>query len=140
MVVTNSLQTSIQMVLFLTSTSLHMRLINFDKLHKLPQMFQYFLCQLCVVHHFLNMGQILQSMHFQHSFQLVEVVLMNQENTKSLRKIGQIIFFSFVVVDLLDIHDFDTGHSTPFCNMKQRKLQSGIKVSSRAKILSQQYR
>jgi hypothetical protein len=136
MVMANPLQTFTPMVLSLTSTWVHMKLINFEMLHVLPQMVRSSLCLLCVVLHFLNMDQTLQSMHFQHSFLLGEVVLMNQDNIRCLRRIGQTISFNFVVDDSLDIHGSDTGHSILLCDMRQRKLQGGIRLSSRAKIPS----
>ena len=137
MVITNPLQTFTLMVLSRTSTSLHKKLINFEMLHMLPQMFRSSLCQLYVVLHFLNMGQTLQSMHFQHSFQLEEVVLMNQGSIRYLRRSGQTTSFNSIVDDLPGIHGSDTGHLILFCDMRQRKLQSGIRLSSRVKIPSQ---
>jgi hypothetical protein len=63
-VMANLLQTFTLMVLSLTSTWVHMKLINFEMLHVLPQMVRSSLCLLYVVLHFLNMDQTLQSMHF----------------------------------------------------------------------------
>jgi hypothetical protein len=113
---------------------------QFAMLHMLPLMVQFSPCQLYMVLHFLNMGQTLQSMHSQHYLLLEVVVLMSQGNIRYLRVIGQTIFFNYVVDDLLGTHVFDTGLSILFCDMKQRRLQGGSRVSSRAKIPSLQQR
>ena len=75
-----------------------------------PQKLPSSLHQLCMVLHFLSMGQTLQSMHSQHSFLLAEVVLMNQDNMRYLRKIGQTTSFNSVVGDLLGTHTSNTRH------------------------------
>ena len=140
MVMANLLPTFTPMVSSLTSILEHMKLISFKMLHMLHQMFKSSPCLLCMVPHFLSMGQILQSVHFQLCFLLVKVVLMRKGNIRYLRRIGQTISSSSVVDDLQDTYAFDTGPLTPFYDMRQRKPQSGTRLSSRANIPSQQQR
>jgi len=139
-VMVSLLQTSTPVVLSLTSMLEHMKLISFKMLHMLHQMFKSSPCLLCVVLHFLNMDQILQSVHSQHCFQLAEVVLMSQDSVRYLKRIGQTTSSSFVVDGLQDTHASNTGPSIPFYNMKQRKPQHGTRQSSRARLPSQQHR